>query len=254
MGNIIIIAIVGIAFYFLSKSFRQNPSINQINLDEHKVFKGDLEKHEAGMLIALLAKVAKSDGKVSELEAKLIQHTLDDISNAFENKEEVREKLKAIYEKEKNNFSNVLSIASAYHATARFNYQSRLNLLGFLLALAFIDGDYSKDEQLIIKDIADELKIKKQDYERLANTFKTQSQQRKSSSSMELEEAYKLLGLNQDASAEQIKKAYRNLVRKTHPDILLGQNADKQSIEDATKKLQNINEAYELIKKTKLFK
>mgnify|MGYP000143707800 FL=1 len=48
-----------------------------------------------------------------------------------------------------------------------------------------------------------------------------------------------------------IKKAYRKLVKEHHPDIVTGQGASQSIIEEATAKLQVINEAYELIKKSK---
>jgi DnaJ like chaperone protein len=55
-----------------------------------------------------------------------------------------------------------------------------------------------------------------------------------------------------DAEAIAIlKKNYRNLVKKHHPDIISGQGAAQNIIDEATRKLQEINEAYELIKKDK---
>ena len=47
----------------------------------------------------------------------------------------------------------------------------------------------------------------------------------------------------------QLKKNYRNLVKKYHPDIITGQGASQNIIDEATTKLQEINEAYEIIKK-----
>ena len=50
-------------------------------------------------LVALMSKVAKADGNVSELEAEILSHTFSDISNHFEDSENIREQLKAIYKK-----------------------------------------------------------------------------------------------------------------------------------------------------------
>lgn len=52
---------------------------------------------------------------------------------------------------------------------------------------------------------------------------------------------YEVLGLARDASAEDIKKAYRNLARKWHPDA----NRDDPS---AAEKFKEINEAYEVLR------
>ncbi|CAA6812853.1 MAG: Unknown protein, partial [uncultured Sulfurovum sp.] len=48
-----------------------------------------------------------------------------------------------------------------------------------------------------------------------------------------------------------IKKTYRSLVRQYHPDIIESQNKDESYMEEATLKTQKINQAYQLIKKTK---
>lgn len=57
---------------------------------------------------------------------------------------------------------------------------------------------------------------------------------------MEFIDYYKVLGLTKGATADQIKKAYRKLARKYHPDL----NPDDQ---DAKKKFQQINEAHEVL-------
>ena len=46
-----------------------------------------------------------------------------------------------------------------------------------------------------------------------------------------------------------IKKTYRNLVRQYHPDIIKSQDKDDSYMEEATAKMQEINQAYDIIKK-----
>jgi DnaJ like chaperone protein len=60
-----------------------------------------------------------------------------------------------------------------------------------------------------------------------------------------------ILESKQSDDAATLKKNYRNLVKKHHPDIISGQGAAQNIIDEATRKLQEINEAYELIKKDK---
>jgi len=69
--------------------------------------------------------------------------------------------------------------------------------------------------------------------------------------SMSLEEAYKILDVNADDDINTIKKTYRKLVRKYHPDIIKSQDKDEAYIEEATAKTQEINQAYEIIKESK---
>lgn len=64
-------------------------------------------------------------------------------------------------------------------------------------------------------------------------------------------EAYATLGLNEHASNDDIKKAYRNLVRQYHPDSLshLGEEEKKR----ASEKFLTVQQAYERIKRTRNF-
>lgn len=62
-----------------------------------------------------------------------------------------------------------------------------------------------------------------------------------------MRDPYEVLGVSQNASDEEIKKAYRNLARKYHPD-----NYQDNPLADlAEEKMKEINEAYDLITKTR---
>ena len=56
---------------------------------------------------------------------------------------------------------------------------------------------------------------------------------------------YETLGISENASADEIKKAYRKLVREYHPDIIKSQNKGEEYLKEATRKTQEINEAYD---------
>lgn len=75
--------------------------------------------------------------------------------------------------------------------------------------------------------------------------------QQKENAALSLEKAYEILEASKDDDVNILKKKYRNLVKKHHPDIIAGQGASQNIIDEATAKLQEINEAYELIKKHK---
>ena len=62
-----------------------------------------------------------------------------------------------------------------------------------------------------------------------------------------IEDPYKVLGLNRDASDEDVKRAYRRLAKKYHPDLNPG---DKE----AARRMQEVNAAYEQIKNPEKFR
>jgi len=246
----VIIVIVIVVFYLLTKNY-QTEAYQHINVDVKQTLKGDLAEHEAGLLVALMAKVAKADGRVNELEAELLSLTFNDIARVFENSESVREALKVIYQKEMQSFDNTLIVSQKYLKLTRNDYAKRLKVMEYLLNLAFIDNEFSQAEFMITEDIANALEIKRADFDGLIAAFKHFYANKASKAQMGIKNAYALLGADESEDMESIKKKYRALVKEYHPDILMGQGKDQSMIDAATTKLQEINEAYEMIKKEK---
>ena len=124
-----------------------------------------------------------------------------------------------------------------------------MKIMEYLLNLAFIDKEFSNSERMITEDISNALNIKIEDFNNLIKTFENFYAQQASNKAITLEKAYEILESNSSDDATTLKKNYRTLVKKHHPDIISGQGASQNIIDEATKKLQEINEAYELIKK-----
>lgn len=248
--KLLVLLIIGIILFFIARNYKTEKFQN-INLKEKEKFEGDLYNHEAGLLVALMAKVSKADGQVCELEAELLKHTFNDISSHFKNNDEIREKLKIIYNKEKESFDNTIQICENLLKITSRDYNKRLKVMEYLLNLAFIDRDFSKTEFMITEDISNALQIKRADFEKIINAFEIFYKNQADNKALSIEDAYKTLGVDAAADMGIIKKEYRKLVKEHHPDIVTGQGASQNIIEQATAKLQEINEAYELIKKSR---
>lgn len=246
--EIIIFIVVVIIFVLLNKDYHKQ-DFRHIKINVKQKLQGDLREHEAGLLIALMAKVAKADGNVCELEAELLSNIFTDISLVFENDKEIRVELKEIYAREKESFNNTIEIAKKYHKLTKSDYQKRLKVLEYLLNLAFIDGEFSETEYMIIEDIANAIEIKQNDLQGLISRFEAYINSKKNQAKMDVGKAYETLEINEIASNDELKKQYRKLVKQYHPDVITGQGADQTTIDKATNKLQEINEAYEMIKR-----
>jgi len=66
-----------------------------------------------------------------------------------------------------------------------------------------------------------------------------------------LREAYEILGVAEDASDADVKKAYRRLMSQHHPDKLVAKGLPEEMMKLATEKTQEIRKAYELVKKSR---
>jgi DnaJ like chaperone protein len=112
----------------------------------------------------------------------------------------------------------------------------RIQLLHYLFGISAADGDVHPREVLIIENISDFLGIDRADYESVKNMFYRN-----------VDSDYKILEVDPNASDEDVKKAYRRMAVKFHPDKVadLGEDAQKA----AKERFQKVQEAWEAIKK-----
>lgn len=118
--------------------------------------------------------------------------------------------------------------------------------MSFLIQLAFVDNGISEEEDKLLQIIANALQINLSSYESIKSRFENMNQNK--SKTMSANKAYEVLGVNESDDMDTIKKQYRKLVRKYHPDIISSQDKDELYIEEATAKTQEINQAYQVIK------
>ena len=207
------------------------------------------QKSELGLFIALVAKVAKADGRVQELEAQLIGNMFDDITKLFDEKEKTRLIMKEIFNEEKQRDDDTKEIAQALNKLLGRGMLKRKQFVAFLIQLAFVDNGISHEEETVLRDIVKELNISPDEYEAIVNKF--ENMMKNKSQTMSPKEAYKILGVKEGDDMNTVKKTYRKLVREYHPDIVASQDKDETYIEEATAKTQEINQAYQVIKEMK---
>lgn len=237
-GVLFLLILGGAIFLFMNVQIGSNCK-KQANVDEAK------------FLVSLLAKVAKSDGRVSELEARLITQVLDDLSQKVSGVSGVREYLKEVYNSQKENVDNAYETARNYKRAFNLNYDTCVARLTFFLNLAYIDGEFNKSEQDVIRNIAYGFGIDKETLDEIIFKFDSFYGSRFGADRDEMSQendAFEVLGLSKNASLDEVKARYKELVRQYHPDILMGRGESKEVIERSTKKLQEINEAYGRLK------
>lgn len=120
-------------------------------------------------------------------------------------------------------------------------HSMRLQLLYYLFGLAKSDGHVDKAEMHVIAQIASYLGLSEKDYESLKAMHYKDS-----------DNAYKILELEKDAGDDEVKKAYRRMAMKYHPDKVRG--LGEQHEKSANEKFLKVQEAYEQIKKERALK
>lgn len=185
-------------------------------------------------LLVLVAAVMKADNRVMRSELNYVKRFF--IENFGE--ESAAEAVKMLRDLIKQ---NIPINEVCQQIKQNMDYSSRLQLLHFLYGIANADGQIHESELSIIQ--------------RIANGMGIGSKDRNSIQSMFIEDtdyAYKILEIEPSASDEEVKKAYRKMANKYHPDKVSHLGEDFQKV--AHQKFRKVNDAYEKIKKERNIK
>ena len=181
-------------------------------------------------IIVLLACVIKADGRVLKSEISFIKPFL--VRNfGEEGAKQALQLLKQLLEQDIN------PAQVAQQIRQYVNYSVRLELVHLLLEVAKADGEVVEAETQVIEQIAIHMGISTADYQSLLALYRQHK---------DANWAYTALEIEPSASDEEVKKAYRRMAMKYHPDKVA--NAGEAVRQQATEKFRAINEAYEHIK------
>lgn len=184
-------------------------------------------------LLVLSAAVMKADGFVKKSELDYVKRFF--LTNFGQERAEkyilmLREILK-----------QDIQVYEVSQQVGRFmDYSSKLQLLHYLFGIASADGNTHETEIDVISVISKYMGISSSDFQSIKAMFV-----------QDVDSAYKILGVDMNATDDEIKKAYREMAKKYHPDKVayLGEDVRKS----AEQKLQEVNEAYDKIRKQRGF-
>jgi DnaJ like chaperone protein len=212
----------------------------------------ETESEFSNMLIQLIAAVIKSDDKTEDSEIRFIEKSLQKYFT-HERIQVIIRHVKFMLTKDKIPVEGIST-----YVRNNFNIQSKVQLMHLLIGVAAADGLLTKKENALLKKIAVHMRLPHATFLQILNMFRfryegeQKRQKRKTYSSVSrLKAAYGVLGISEDATSEQIKKAYRKLAVKHHPDKVMHLGVEMQKA--AKEKFQIIAEAYDSIKTKKGF-
>ncbi|MAZ29146.1 MAG: molecular chaperone DjlA [Cytophagaceae bacterium] len=196
----------------------------------NSVSPGDFELN----LLSLCSIVIKADGQVSQQEldyvrAYFVQAYGKDRANAT---------FRTFNDVIKNRQVDAARICQ--YLVQRTRYEVRLQIIHFLFGIAQADGRVSESEVNQIAQIAGYLRLNRNEFESIKAMFFKNA-----------DSAYKILEIDRSAGVAEIKRAYRDMVKKYHPDKL--QHMDEVYRKGAEEKFRRVQEAYETIQKERGF-
>lgn len=184
------------------------------------------------MLMALSAAIMTADGKVVRAELDYVKAFFSQQFGAAFNKNSLQT-LKHFLDS-----GNIPLQQICQDIRMRMQPEVRVHLVHYLFGIAKSDGHVSESELKVVQSIASMLGIPQVEFESLKNMFYR-----------EVDSDYKILGITANASDEEVKKAYRQMAIKFHPDKVAQMGEEFQK--GAKEKFQKIQEAYDAIKKNR---
>ncbi len=209
-------------------------------------------------VFTLMGKLAKADGRVSEVEIAHVEKFMTQLNMSPKNRKKAighfQTGSKADYE--------IDALIEEFLNVTAASPNLKQMLMVYLLRVAAADGQLNQKETDLMREVAQKVGYSEQQFAQLMAMLQGQDQfaggqyQRGGSAANyrsvdAVAAAYQALGVSKDDSDAEIKKAYRRLVREYHPDKLMGQGLPEEMIKEATERSQEIQTAYDTIKKSR---
>ena len=215
---------------------------------------------------SIMGHLAKADGRVSPEEI----HQAEAVMARMELDADQRREAIAHFQRGKADDFPLDETVARFREAIRYRKYMTLMFLEMLLQSALADGVLDPREEQILVRVAAGLGVPEAQFRQILAMLVAQAQftagaggyhhgggyqqAGRSSSAPSLSQAYQVLGLTEQASPTEIKRAYRKLMSEHHPDKLAAKGVPEEMIRVATQRSAEISTAYDLIKKARGFK
>ena len=184
-------------------------------------------------LFSILGKLAKADGRITREEGQAVLEFLDRMKVAGDQ----RQFAIRVFNEAKDSSYTVEELARQFVRLTEGQRDLRSSLVDMLFRVALADQEFHPEEERIIRSVAGILDIPAAELEAIRARYLAST-----------EHAYSVLGLTAEASDDEVKSTYRQLVQEYHPDRIVAQGMPEEFVEYATQRFQEIQTAWEQIK------
>lgn len=226
--------------------------------DREALNPGDQQRVQLAFFTAtfsFMGHIAKADGTVSKAEIDLATRVMDEMALS----EEMRKTAINLFQQGKKPDFPLDAVLTQF----RKECHRRTNLIRMFLEIqiqaALADGSLDAEEERILLYSCTQLGISRFEYERIKIQLQAQQrfyqqhgrQQAPGRERYDLNDAYKVLGVEKTATDAEVKKAYRRLISQHHPDKLVAKGLPEEMMTLAKEKTQQIRKAYETIQQSR---
>jgi len=202
---------------------------------------------------SVMGHIAKAKGRVTEHEIAFATAYM----NKLGLKGELRTQAQDAFRDGKSTGFPLQERLQKFKKACGARYDLLLMFLEIEIQVAFADGSLDEKERAVLHDIAKTLGFSSKDLDRLLEMIQAEAAFHRQNgasgsgfnSKQQLENAYKILGVTENTSVRETKKAYKKLMAQHHPDKLIAKGLPPEMMEAAKQKTQDIQAAYDMISK-----
>ncbi len=188
--------------------------------------------------VTLAAKLAKADGRVTRDEIQVLHQLLDTLDVPEEERGTVGE----VFNLAKRDARGFEPYARQIAQLLGRDEAMLEDMLGILILICHADGVYHSAEREQIAEIGRIFGFSRDRVRRVELRFDADGGGGEG-------DAYEILGVPADASDDEVKAAYRALLKDNHPDRLMAKGMPEEFVQAANRKMATINAAYDRVAK-----
>ena len=198
---------------------------------------------------AVMGHLAKADGLVTHDEIRLAARVMDEMQLSDTH----RRLAQRLFREGRSPDFPVGEILDQLRRECRYSSNLITMFVEILVHAAYADGELHAQERALLESICARLRLPAGELERLEAMVRAELHARggKPSDALSAADAYAILGVDEDCSDAELKRAYRRMMNRHHPDKLVAKGLPEEMMQVATEKTREIKAAYDRLKEVR---
>ncbi|WP_447927318.1 MULTISPECIES: co-chaperone DjlA [unclassified Vreelandella] len=198
-------------------------------------------------VFAVMGCLCQADGRVSDNERDIAERLFSQMQLS----DALRAQMRTAFERgQADSFDLDAELARVGRLTQRQPVMRQMFVQVQLSAIA-ADGEIQESEHAMMMRVAQGIGCSETEVRQIEAMMQRASANAAGTSETSLEDAYRVLGVSEEASDAEVKKAYRRLMSQNHPDKLAGKGLPESMRDMAQQRTSEISNAYERISRAR---